>query len=37
MFAAVAAAAKAFVAFAAWRTSFRNRLIGVEPRRQETS
>lgn len=37
LFAAVAAAARGFVAFAAWRTSWRNRLIGIEPRRQETS
>jgi hypothetical protein len=36
MFAAVAAAARGFVAFGAWRTSLRNRLIGVEPHRQET-
>jgi hypothetical protein len=36
MFAAVAAVARGFVAFGAWRTSLRNRLIGVDPRRQET-
>jgi hypothetical protein len=36
VFAAVAAAARVFVAFGAWRTALRNRLIGVEPRRQET-
>lgn len=36
-FAALAAAARGFVAFGAWRTSWRNRLIGVEPRRHETS
>ena len=35
--ATVAAAARSFVAFATWRTSFRNRLIGVEPRGRETS
>ena len=29
--------ARGFVAFAAWRTAFRNRLIGVEPREQEPS
>lgn len=37
MFAAVAAAARGFVAFGAWRTSWRNRLIGIEPPRRETS
>jgi hypothetical protein len=37
MFATVAATARGFVAFGAWRTSFRNRLVGVEPCRQETS
>jgi hypothetical protein len=37
MFAAVAAAARGFVAFGAWRTSLRNRLLGIEPYRQETS
>jgi hypothetical protein len=37
VFAAVAAGARGFVAFGAWRTSLRNRLIGFEPRRQETS
>lgn len=37
VFAAVAAAARGFVAFGAWRTSLRNRLIGIEPHRQETS
>ena len=37
MFAVVASAARGFVAFGAWRTSFRNRLIGVEPPRPETS
>ncbi len=31
-----AAAARGFVAFGAWRTSLRNRLIGVEPHNQET-
>jgi hypothetical protein len=36
-FAAVAAAARGFVAFGAWRTSWRNRLIGAEPHPQETS
>ena len=36
VFAAVAAAARGFVAFGAWRTSLRSRLIGVEPHRQET-
>jgi hypothetical protein len=35
-FAAVAAAARVFVAFGAWRTSLRNRLIGVEPHPKET-
>jgi hypothetical protein len=29
--------ATGFVAFGRWRTSFRNRLIGIEPRRHETS
>jgi hypothetical protein len=37
MFAAVAAAARGFVAFGAWRISLRNRLMGADPRRQETS
>ena len=37
LFAAVAAAARGFVAFGAWRTSWRNRLIGIEPSRRETS
>ena len=37
MFAAVAAVARGFVAFGAWKTSLRNRLIGIEPHRQETS
>ena len=37
MFAAVAAAARGFVAFGAWRTSWRNHLIGVEPPRREAS
>jgi hypothetical protein len=37
LFAAVAAAARGLVAFTTWRTSWRNRLIGIEPRRQETS
>ena len=37
VFAAVATAARGFVAFGSWRTSLRNRLIGIEPRRQETS
>ena len=36
VFVVVAAAARGFVAFGAWRTSLRNRLIGVEPHRQET-
>jgi hypothetical protein len=36
LFAAVAATARGFVAFGAWRTSLRNRLIGVEPYHQET-
>jgi hypothetical protein len=27
--------ARVFVAFAAWRTSFRNRLLGMEPRQQQ--
>lgn len=36
-FAAVAAAARGFVVFGAWRTSLRNRLIGIERRRPETS
>jgi hypothetical protein len=30
-------AARGFVAFSAWRTAFRNRLLGVEPREQEVS
>jgi hypothetical protein len=29
--------ARGFVAFAVWRTAFRNRLLGVEPREQEVS
>jgi len=33
VFAAVAVAARGFVAFGAWRTSLRNWLIGVEPHR----
>jgi hypothetical protein len=37
VFVAVAAMARGFVAFGAWRTSLRNRLIGIEPHRQETS
>lgn len=37
VFAAVATAALGFVAFGLWRTSLRNRLIGMEPPRQETS
>jgi hypothetical protein len=36
VFAAVAVAARGFVAFGAWRTSLRNRLIGVEAHRQGT-
>jgi hypothetical protein len=36
VFATVAAAARGFAAFGAWRTSLRNRLIGVEPHPQET-
>jgi hypothetical protein len=31
------AVARGLVAFAAWRTAFRNRLIGAEPREQEWS
>lgn len=34
--AAAACAARGFVAFASWRTSWRNRLIGVEPDVKET-
>lgn len=30
----VGAVARGFVAFGAWRTAFRNRLLGVEPREQ---
>jgi hypothetical protein len=37
VFAGAAAAARGFVAFGAWRTSLRNRLIGIEPHRQEAS
>jgi hypothetical protein len=37
VFAVVAATARGFVAFGSWRTSLRNRLIGIEPHRQETS
>lgn len=37
LFAAVAAAARGLVAFATWRTSWRNRLIGVEPGGQENN
>jgi hypothetical protein len=29
--------ARGFVAFAVWRTAFRNRLLGVEPHEQEVS
>jgi hypothetical protein len=36
VFAAVATAARGFVAFGAWRTSWRNRLIGIEPHRHWT-
>jgi hypothetical protein len=35
--AVVASAARGFVAFAAWRKSFRDRLIGTEPQPQEVS
>jgi hypothetical protein len=31
------AVARGFVAFGNWRTAFRNRLLGVEPREQEMS
>jgi hypothetical protein len=37
VFAAVAAAARGLVAFGTWRTSWRSRLTGTEPPRQETS
>jgi hypothetical protein len=29
--------ARGFVAISAWRTSFRNRLLGMEPREQDVS
>jgi hypothetical protein len=35
--AVVASAARGFVAFVAWRESFRNRLIGAEPYSPEVS
>jgi hypothetical protein len=37
LIALVGAIARGFVAFGAWRTAFRNRLLGVEPREQEVS
>jgi hypothetical protein len=37
LFAAVAASARGLVAFGAWRTALRNRLIGIEAPRQEVS
>ena len=33
----VGAVARGFVAFGTWRTAFRNRLLGVEPREPEVS
>jgi hypothetical protein len=33
----VGAIARGFVAFGRWRTAFRDRLLGIEPRQQEVS
>jgi hypothetical protein len=37
LLALMGAVARGFVAFGTWRTAFRNRLLGVEPREQEVS
>jgi hypothetical protein len=37
LLALVGGAARGFVAFGAWRTAFRNRLLGEDPREQEVS
>jgi hypothetical protein len=37
LLALVGAVARGFVAFGAWRTAFRNRLLGEDPREQEAS